>query len=686
MNFLHPIFVELSPQVGSRVDIGRLLPVDIDKEDPEFLIEMFSEPPRYTERIAHVSTRLGQELIRGKNWTELMIKCYRIYARIFSHISAYVAQTLQDMFREKGLVPMATLGVDPDTLHRIIELDYELNENTYGKLIDLYNKGIVAPCATIPFHIILPALKHEFDIRFLIRAGLLFYWPILKSYHQCIADVHKEKLFVACFWFPEGGYNNRILQILHEEFSAQCKADGIKESHLIILLDNAQAEERDNDILMKSWNILPLKSDKKDFITVVFKDRNFSDWVTFSNPSVKKLLDRTIAKMDSELNEKKIDYGWAHFENISALTYTIKAASNFEQKVIKLTELGYLPVSPDIFIRRKLLKKYARSPRDTNTITLKENTAWNDWHHDNVSLGRWEGTLDSNAEYKLVDENHPYIRVTPKGEIEEPGPQCWKLAFNRAVDICAEAVIGDRQTLQGGMLGVLASLVSSKEKKIIQQNVEDFILHYSLLHWREHFLQNNYSEPELTIEEIVGGHLLKGLKNKLSLREYAVAATAAQAYYFCLDARKSSAVFWENFDQRAVYQNVAMLVLGMSNAIHVYHWINQQAEAKKIVKIMKDELIQFETAYQRYNLAEFGITEIEWKDAIKSAVDDCSFNVVERAARRIAARHLRPLGYRKEFTLDDENVPTSVGHIWSGEVINSNYTWENRFFCGLHEE
>ncbi|HRR99947.1 MAG TPA: hypothetical protein P5128_06850, partial [Candidatus Sumerlaeia bacterium] len=171
-----------------------------------------------------------------------------------------------------------------------------------------------------------------------------------------------------------------------------------------------------------------------------------------------------------------------------------------------------------------------------------------------------------------------------------------------------------------------------------------------------------------------------------SLREYAVAATAAQAYYFCLDARKSSAVFWENFDQRAVYQNVAMLVLGMSNAIHVYHWINQQAEAKKIVKIMKDELIQFETAYQRYNLAEFGITEIEWKDAIKSAVDDCSFNVVERAARRIAARHLRPLGYRKEFTLDDENVPTSVGHIWSGEVINSNYTWENRFFCGLHEE
>jgi hypothetical protein len=61
-------------------------------------------------------------------------------------------------------------------------------------------------------------------------------------------------------------------------------------------------------------------------------------------------------------------------------------------------------------------------------------------------------------------------------------------------------------------------------------------------------------------------------------------------------------------------------------------------------------------------------------------------NVVERATRRIAARHLRPLGYRREFSLEDENILSSVGHIWSGEVINTNYNWENRYFCGLKEE
>ena len=211
-------------------------------------------------------------------------------------------------------------------------------------------------------------------------------------------------------------------------------------------------------------------------------------------------------------------------------------------------------------------------------------------------------------------------------------------------------------------------------------------MHYALLHWREHFLQHDYSEPELTIEEIVNDHLLKGIKARFNIRKYSIAAVAAQAYYFCLDAKKSCATFWENFDQRAVYQNVTMLVLAMVDAIYVYHWLKKTGEARKIVQTMKQELIEFETAYKRYNLAEYGITEVEWNDAIKSSLEETPMNVVERVTRRIAARHLRPLGYRREFSREDENIPASVGHIWSSEVINSNFNWENRLFCGLHEE
>jgi len=686
MNYLHPIYLVYSYQVGSRIDIARLLPVDVSKEDPELLLDLLSEPPRYIERIAPVSTRIGDELVRGKNWTELIVKGYRIFTRIFTNISSYVSQTMEDIFQERGMVPFLSFGIDPDTFHRIVELDYEINENTYGKIIKSYKNGVIAPCATIPFHVILPQLKHDYDIRLLIRIGLNFYWSILKSYYDYVLRVHKEKTFVVAFWLPEGGYSAGVLQILHEEFKAKCKQEKIKEYHLMLLLDNAQAKQRDNDILMKTWNIVHVPTDKNEFISVVFKDRHFSDWVTFSNPSVKKLLDRTIAKMDSELNENKINYCWAHFEDIAALTYTVKAAKNFEQKIIKLTELGYLPIAPDFFIRRKLTKKYGHSSRDPNIVTLKDNTSWNDWHTDNISIGRWEGTLDSNAEYKLVDENHPYLRVTREGEIEEPGPQCWKIALNQAIDICSSLVKGNSEKYQDGMIGVLAGLIPGKNKKIISRNVDDFLVHYSLLHWREHFLHHDYTEPDLTVEEIVDNHLLKGVKARFNTAKYVAAVIAAQAYYFCLDAKKSTATFWENCDQRAVYQNVAMLTLGMVNAVYVYHWLKKTAEAKKVVHCLKQELIQFENAYQRYNLAEFGITEVEWKDAIKSTIEETTMNVVERAARRIAARHLRPLGYRRDFSLEDENIPTSVGHIWSREVINSNFNWENPLFYGLKEE
>ena len=686
MNYLHPIFLEYSYQIGSRTDIARLLPVNPDEEDEELLLDLLSEPPRYVERIAPVSTRIGQELVRGKNWTELMVKGYRIFTRIFNHITAYVTQTMKDTFQERGMVPFLTLAIDPDTFHRILELDFELNENTYGKLIDLYNRGIISPCATVPFHTILPSLKSDYDIRLLIRSGLLFYWPILMKHYEYVSRIHQEKRFVACFWLPEGGYSNKVLDILQEEFHAKCKEHKIKERHLILLQDNDQAEQEDNDVLMKTWNLLKHDSDNSNCISVMFKDRHFSDWVTFSNPSVKKLLDRTIAKMDSDLNEKEIDYCWAHFEDVAALTYTVKAARNFEQKIIKLTELGYLPVAPDVFVRRKLNKKFGLSEREPNLVSMRDNTAWNDWHKDNISLGRWEGTLDSNAEYKLVDENHPYIRVTGEGEVEEPGPQCWKIALNRALEICGEAVKGDPENLKDGMIGVLADMVPSKNKKLIRKNVDDFLLHYTYIHWREHFLQHDFTEADLNIEELVEEYLLRDAKGEFEARDYAIAATAAQAYYFCLDSGKSCATFWENFDQRAVYQNVSMLVLGMVNAVSVYTWLNKNAEARKIIKIMKQELIEFDKAYERYNLAEFGITEVEWKDAIKSTLEETDMNIVERAARKVAARHLRPFGFTKDFTEEDEEITASVGHIWSREVINSNFNWENRLFCGMQEE
>lgn len=682
MNQLHPVYHGYSYNVGSRIDIDRVLPPNLDDADLDEWLDKLSEPPKYIERIAPVSTVIGTDIVRGKNWSEMTAKSYRVFLRIFTSIAYYIRQALADKFNERGMIPFTSCCVDPDTLHRIVELDYEQGENTYGTFMELYRSGVMAPCVTVPFHAILPLLPSDFDRRLCVRIGFELYWRILKDYHHYIRGAHGDSQFIVTMWLPDCGYSHNTLKIVHEEFKAFTKKQGVPHAHLVLLLDNAQAADRDTDVLMKSWNQVPVG---KDRVSVVFRDRAFSEWVTYSNPSVKKLIDRTIAKVDSELNEAAVNYCWAHFEEIEALTFSSKSAQSFEQKVVKLAQLSYMAVSPDMFIRRKMNGKFGRGEKEPMEVRLLDNTGWND-SHTNISLGRWEGVLDSNAVFKLVDENHPYVRRTRAGKVHEIGPQCWKLAFNKARDICAAAVKGDPKTLKGGFLEVLADICGHKDPKILHRNVEEFLVHYTYVHWREHFIQGDMSEAEIQLTELVHDYLMKDCRKRLRDEHYIMAGVAAQGYFFALDAQRSQATYYENLDQRAVYQNVAMLTLAMCNHITLMHWLKKPAEGRKALDLLKLELLDFASAYQRHRLADYGVTEQEWRDSIKSMVDETDMNIVARAARRTAARHLRPLGYRKDFTREDEYLSSNCGHIWTAEVENTNYKWENKLFCGMREE
>lgn len=687
MNRLHPIFQGYSYHTGSRIDIEETLPPVLENEDLELLIDDLSEPPTFLERLAPLSVQIGQDVVKGKNWTELMLKGYRVLVQIFKNITIYVQQSIIDTFKEKGMVPLFNLGIEPSILTQILEMDYETGDNVYSQLMNYYSRGVVSPSITVPFHVLLPLLDDDFDIELLIKIGLKFYWNILSEHHKYLKKVHNETKFIVCFWLPEGGYSKRILDILYKEFIDITTKEKVNEPHLVLILDSQQIEERENDMVMKSWNAIKIDGNKEDMISVLFKDRNFSDWVVYSNPSVKKLLDRTIAKVDSDLNELSVDYCWSHFEDIENLIRSPKSAKNFEQKIIKLIELAYLPTSPDFFVRRKLSKKFGRSPFEPIKVNIKDNTSWNDWHINNISLGRWTGNLDSNAEYKLVDENRPYIRQNHDGKIEEIGPQCWKIAYNEAVKRCAAIVKGDPKTLKGGMLEVLAGYIPSKDPKIVKSNIMEFLSEYSKIYWKEHFLHQGCSEADIYLPEIISSTLLKHTKAKSPKdKDIIIIGAAAQAYYFTLEGFRSVSTYYENFDQRGIYQNIMYLTLGMARAVSVYHWIGKNDKAKKVVEVLKEELINFDNAYSRYNLSEYGVTKDEWKEAIKSVVEESNLNVVTRAAKRIAARHLRPFGYRKDFSLDDENLTTNTGHLWNEEVENLNFKWENKMFYGIKEE
>ncbi len=682
-NQLHPVYHLQAVQAGSRIDIDRVLPASLDDADLEELLEKLSEPPKFKERIAPVSTIIGSDIVRGRNWTDMMMKSYRIFFRLFGSMAFYLRQAMVEKFDERGMLPFTGLSMDPETLHLMIETDYEQGENTYGSLLELYHSGVVAPCATSPFHALLPLMDNEFDQRMALRVGLLMNWDEIVRYHQYLDSLGSNTQFIVPFWFPESAFSQRVLEILHEEFQALTREHRIRDPHLLILLDTAQVQPTDIDVLMKSWNVV--KVGAEEYVSVVFRDRSFSDWVTYSNPSVKKLIDRTIAKVDSGLNEHDVDYCWSHFEELEALTFSNKAAINYDQKITKLAQLSYMPMSPDMFVRRKMDGMFGKAVHEPQEVELKDNTAWSDWHAQ-PSLGRWQGVLDSNAFFKLVDMHRPYTRRTRGGKQVEPGPQAWKPAWVATRDTISRAVKGNPETLEGGAVQVLAEIVAAKSPDVTRRNVQNFLTYWSHAHWREIFLQGDLSEADIDVQALVDQYLMQGIKREATEEEYATAAVAAQAYYFAMESHRSFATAYENLDNRMMYQSVVMATLAICNMVTVYNWLDRLSDAKSLVELLKTELLDFASAYDRYELAELGVTRQEWDESLISQVEESPMTVVERAARRTAARHLRPLGFRKDFTKEDEYMTTNVGHVWSAEIENTNYKWENKIFCGLREE
>ncbi len=313
---LHPVFHAITSQPGNRVDKAQVLPSDLKSVDLEEWLEILSEPPKFNERLCPVSLQFGQSTLRGKSLPDLMIKGYRQMARIFSGIGRHVLQAGRAQHGEPGMVPFMSLAADPDLWERLINADYDDGETTHATFMNLIRRGVVTPCVTIPFGALLPTFEAEFDVRMLVRLALFHDWHLLEAYHAHMAETHGDERFIVTVWFPEGGISRRVLEIFREEFLARAEEAGKSDPHLVLLLDNHQVPERDNDRLMKSWNMMRLDEDDEDFISVIFRDRSFSEWVSRSNPSVKKLLDRTIAKVDAELNAIGADYCWGHFEEL----------------------------------------------------------------------------------------------------------------------------------------------------------------------------------------------------------------------------------------------------------------------------------------------------------------------------------------------------------------------------------
>lgn len=696
INRLHPVQVEFTYPIGARVDMERELPFSLEDADPDEILDMLSSPPEYEDRISPVSCMLNQEKLTALNPADLQTKFLRKLSGCFNRISKEIDIASRAYFGEKGPTSFMGLGLDPQAIIRLIEEDYDTADNVYSRLMRYIEEGYIVPIATTPFHSLLTQFQHDFDIRLLLRIGMEIYWPLLRKYNKAVSKHQGERYFIMPFWLPEGAFNKKILEILHQEFTKRCEQEEITPCHLLILLDSEQSREREQDLLMKRWNTLRPSPTTRDIVTIMFKERTFSDWVVQGHPSTKKQLDRTIAKVDAVSRDKGIDHLWSHFEPLTTLLSTFKTCNNFEQKIVKLTELKYQPCGPDVFARRKLLDKYGMHPEEPRRIQLEENTTWNAYADTPGSMVRFLGYEEEHSGFvskKILGKNRPFEQVMPDGTRKHrPGSPCWKPALLGALMRVHRAVVGEPKTFMGGMLEVIRELVPIRRIPVVRRNIEDFLVSMSHIAWKEHFIHHVCCEADIQLQEFCLEHLLKDNPTDedidLSEEECCIIGMAAHAIYHSHGALNSTALAFENIDNRAVYQDVMMMTLAVSHAIAAYRWNEQHEKAEELFKVFKEELLDFGNAYTRHNIGtEFGVSKEVWDEAIASEVpEESELNIVERAARQLGAKHLRGLGFREEFDRRDTYISNATGHIWSHEVGHLNYEWENEVFCGLPEE
>lgn len=181
-------------------------------------------------------------------------------------------------------------------------------------------------------------------------------------------------------------------------------------------------------------------------------------------------------------------------------------------------------------MRGKLRGEFGVTRHEPQAVQLRDQSVGNGWDMENSqNFSRWLGLRPG----KEAGENKtlapkPYVKVTAEGKTEQPGHPCWKIAWEQVYRKCTHAVIGNLETLEGGMAEMLGELSSVAAEKA-RRNVNDFLANYTYVYWREHFIQHDLAEADINIQELASKHLRAGVREDLDETDVAKAGAAAQA-------------------------------------------------------------------------------------------------------------------------------------------------------------
>jgi hypothetical protein len=605
-------------------------------------------PLEFIERKSPVKLKIGENKIYGENWTDANLHSYKYTEELFKKLS------------KKNGAPVASVDLEPQTMQMIIKKD----PSFYEKFKNSIEKGYIEPVVTIPFHPIMPYLD-ECDQKILATIAFEIYKPLLKKKLE-------SDSFIVGIWLPEGVYTKKTGEIIVNAFYELIDSNNLLKDKLVRLYfigDSRQFEKPSWHIAQMSYNIVPFKVRRKNALETVHvgffgRDVSLSDAFAFGHMKPEEIAQKILTEHSDEIKESLgIPYIKTLASDLEALLISPERGREYQTLIGSIMEYGIQLVPHSKFIENKLKDKWKKWSGEGETFEAKirEFSSWSDYIYDGHQIpydDRWRGIRREDG------------RIIARHCKDRMISQIWKQGYLKAVDTITKIV--SRRTRR---------LIKDFVKGSDDRNVEEFLINYHKIIFKDYYLMNNCKEEELEAKAIAYQSFQKDIPEETLID----ICQLARAYYEILMGNKSCATFWENIDTRVTYQNIAFLSMGLSDLIDVLVRKGDFRASDEIFSIYERELINFEDAYERYNLSQFkGYSGWEnlksaWNDAIKSEVPKfSSYNIVKRSALYIGSRDLPELYKKKLDKYDLSQAVPYTGHIWNGEMHGA---WDNPEYC-----
>ena len=629
-------------------------------------------PPEFAERRSPVKLRMGDEDIRGENWTDAMLRFYGAIWKLFREVARNEGAGCRQQGAGTGMTgapvsatapctlppapshpaPFCSVDIEPWTL----QLLAQRQPNSFWAFRELVRSGAVDPVATVPFHVLLPHAEPE-EQRFLSRLTFRL--------HGAVMDRANGNGGPLGLWFPETLYSERAGRSVVRSFlesDLRTTADGGRR-RLFFILDGNQFLGLDYPQKAMSANFVMIDTER---VPVFGRDRAMSDRWAFRQGTIPEMVaDITAERTDPVKEEKGIHYALTLASDLESLAGSAEQGARFLELQDGLARSGIGMMSHSAFLDRKLNKEFRSWEGELETkafmVRLRDFSSWSDFMDQGVDyssdtrwtgLRRWDGLVMSRTLWGR--------RIS----------QVWKQGYAKMQAHAARVV-------RMGAYEAVARCMPAGDA-FNPAETEEFLLEYSNLVFAPLLLAAG-GDAHLDFHRVLERRLP-------GCRMDEEAALAARAYYEMLMSSRSCPRFWENIDTRVTFQAVAFAAHALLDIAEVCGRLGLVDRAAEAERLFTANLLDFQEAYRYYQLSglfgAFGweVSEDAWYMAIQSEIPQRStYNVVKRAALFVASREgtgpARRVLAAEPF--DPAQVVADTGQI-EGE---SHGKWESSKYC-----